>query len=278
VDNHVLRDLLLQKLVRTNQTNLLLENGGRHVYRYGWAQRFWKRNGLVSRIATSKMRDPPSDLQDMKENMIRIGALHIYKGKIPQKLVYALDETNALFLASKNRTLTKKGKKRIRLLGKRSDKAQITVTLCITEAGDVLPVQYIFGGNRERCHPKTVVPKGSIFCHSSSHWQTEETFIEYIKGLLIPHKNETIRTLNLPASQESLLKFDLHYSHKTDKVLQLLEENNFRLLFVPARCTAIQIWYESCCRQLLSGIICIRILVNSREIHQNGLSRLPWVL
>ena len=237
VDNHVLRELLINKLVETNQTNLLLENGGRHVYRYGWAQRFWKRNGFVSRLATSKMRDPPADLEEKKETMIRIGAVHIYKGQIPEKLVYALDETNALFLASKNRTMTKRGKRRIRLLGKGSDKAQITVTICITEAGDVLPVQYIFGGKTDRCHPKTILPKGSLFCHSTSHWQTEETFIQYIKGVLIPHKKETIRSLGLPESQVSLLKLDLHYSHKTDKVLKLLEENNFKLLYVPARCT-----------------------------------------
>ena len=45
--------------------------------------------------------------------------------------------------------MTKKGKRRIRLLGKGSDKALIMVTLCITEAGDDFPVQYIFGEKRK---------------------------------------------------------------------------------------------------------------------------------
>ena len=133
--------------------------------------------------------------------------------------------------------MTNKGKRRIRLLGKGSDKALIMVTLCITEAGDVFPVQYIFGGKTERCHPKTAVPKGSICCHRSSLSQTEDTLrhIEYTKGVFSPHKNEIMRTLNLPASRESYRS--LHYSHKTDKVLQLLEKSNFYLLYVPARCT-----------------------------------------
>ena len=63
VDNHVLRELLINKLVQTNQTNLLLENGCRHVHRCSWAQRFWMRNGFVNRLATSNTRDPTVDLE-----------------------------------------------------------------------------------------------------------------------------------------------------------------------------------------------------------------------
>ena len=81
--------------------------------------------------------------------------------------------------------------------------------------------QYIFGGKTDRCHRKTILPKGSLFCHSTSHWQTEEKFVQYIKGVLIPHKNESIWSLGLPETQVSLLKLDLSYSHKTEKVLKL---------------------------------------------------------
>ena len=93
--------------------------------------------------------------------------------------------------------MTERGKRRIRLLGKGSDNAQISVTICITEAVDVLPAQYIFRGKTVRCHPKTILTKGSLFCHSTSHWQTEETFVRYIIGIPIPLKNETIRSLAL---------------------------------------------------------------------------------
>jgi hypothetical protein len=123
IDNDVLRELLIKKLAETKQTHLLQENGGSHVYRYGWCTRFWKRNN----IATSKMRDPPVDLEEKKDTMVRIGASHVYRGKVHRRLVFALDETNALFLAQKNRTVTKRGKRRIRLIGKGSDKTQITV-------------------------------------------------------------------------------------------------------------------------------------------------------
>jgi hypothetical protein len=35
-------------------------------------------NVFVSHIATSKMRDQPTDLKEKIESMIRIGALHIH--------------------------------------------------------------------------------------------------------------------------------------------------------------------------------------------------------
>jgi DDE superfamily endonuclease len=46
-----------------------------------------------------------------------------------------------------------------------------------------------------------------------------------------------IKRLGLPPAQVSLLKLDLHYSHKTKDVLKLLEENRIKVSFVPAKCT-----------------------------------------
>ena len=82
MDNVVLRELLKARLVSTGQTNLLLENGGQHVYRYGWAQRFWKRNGFSNRAATTKMRDLPADFAEKKETYIRIAAKLIQAAKL----------------------------------------------------------------------------------------------------------------------------------------------------------------------------------------------------
>jgi hypothetical protein len=45
------------------------------------------------------MRDQPVDFRRKKGTMVRIGASHIYRGKIHRRLVFALDETNGLFLA-----------------------------------------------------------------------------------------------------------------------------------------------------------------------------------
>ena len=45
--------------------------------------------------------------------------------------------------------------------------------------------------------------------------------------------------LNLPESQFTILKHDLHFTHKDEAVLALMRENNIVPLFVPAACTDI---------------------------------------
>jgi hypothetical protein len=129
IDNVVLRELLLVRLESTNQMGLLRENGGNHVFGDCWARRFWKRNGFVYRVATSKMRELPTDLPDQKDTYARICAKLIYKYKIVEDVVINLDETGVQYVQFKKKTIAKKGTKRIRLKGKGSDKAQITVTL-----------------------------------------------------------------------------------------------------------------------------------------------------
>ena len=53
------------------------------------------------------------------------------------------------------------------------------------------------------------------FTHTESHWQSEKSFLEYLEEVVIPWKEETIQELGLPVDQKSILKMDLHYSHKT---------------------------------------------------------------
>ena len=61
IDNTILRNLLIERLKGTAQTSMSKEDVGNHVFGHSWSQRFWRRNGLSSRAATSKMRDLPAD-------------------------------------------------------------------------------------------------------------------------------------------------------------------------------------------------------------------------
>ena len=104
----------------------------------------------------------------------------IVKFNVPKLLVVASDETNTQFVSRANRTRAKKGSKKVRLIGVGQDKAQITITPTIVEGdGNVLAVQYIFGGTTDRCHPKEAIPlSDGFFCHTESHWQTPATMIQ----------------------------------------------------------------------------------------------------
>lgn len=237
LDFVMMRRYLLIHLEAANLLGLLKENGGLHTFSESWAARFCKRHNLVSRVATTKMREAPADFDIKKATYIKIGSQFIYQYRVPPALVINCDETAVQLVNISNRTWNVKGAKRVRVHGIGSDKAQITTTIFVTEEGKVLPFQMIFTGKTDRCHPSHVKPDGCIWAHTQSHWQSVSTYCDVIKEIVIPYKNDTIRRLNLPINQVTILKHDLHFTHKDEAVLALMRNNNIVPLFVPAGCT-----------------------------------------
>ena len=140
-----------------------------------------------------------------------------------------IDETNTQFVPTVTKTRCRKGVKKVRLIGVGMEKPQITTTFGASASGKfVEPAQLIFGGTTVRCQ---------YFDHTSSHWQTPESFITYITKTILPFKTATIERLNLPQDQKMVLILDLHYSHKSPAVLALLRANNIIPVFIPAGCT-----------------------------------------
>jgi hypothetical protein len=82
-----------------------------------WAARFWRRHKLSCRIATTKMREIPADFEVKKANYLSVATNIIRQLNIPKQLNYALDETNVMFVSRASRTRSKKGSKRVRLIG-----------------------------------------------------------------------------------------------------------------------------------------------------------------
>ena len=84
---------------------------------------------------------------------------------------------------------------------------------------------------------KQGAPEGQYFAHTKSHWQDESTFIDYILEAIIPFKDRMIVKERLLADQKVCFILDLHWSHKTLRVLNLLKDNNIVPVFIPAGCT-----------------------------------------
>ena len=66
------------------------------------------------------------------------------------------------------------------------DKRQITATFCINIVGDFLPVQLIYGGITDKCHPKVKFPESFCTTHSQNHWSHEDIVMEYLKKIILP--------------------------------------------------------------------------------------------
>ena len=103
---------------------------------------------------------------------MKIGADLIYKHNVPPQLVINGDETALQLVNRAKVTRNEIGAKRVKVLGIGEDKAQITVTILVTENGDTLPYQMIFQGKTNRCHPTAGKPDDCLWTHTESHWQS----------------------------------------------------------------------------------------------------------
>lgn len=83
-------------------------------------------------------------------------------------------------------TMEKEGSKCVSIAGA-TDKRQITAVFCGTAIGTFLPVQLIYFGKTNRCHPKFPFPSDWSISHSPKHLSNETTMLEYIENIIAPY-------------------------------------------------------------------------------------------
>nr|XP_039260173.1 uncharacterized protein LOC120336543 [Styela clava] len=147
--------------------------------------------------------------------------------------IYNCDETGFSFQ-------TKAGKKVVAGRGMKtcynitsSNKTQITVLICISASGNILPPYILFPGKRMNPSHALDFPDGSR-CHvTDKGWMTKDSFYDWMEQLFIP---------NLPNKSTRgavVLLLDGHTSHKDFRTSTLARENNIILYCLPAHTTHI---------------------------------------
>jgi len=236
IDEFIVHELLVAELSKANKIDLL----AKYNFGHGWYQRFATRHKLSYRSATTKMREMPVDFAAKKQTYIDILAMVINDNNVPDELIINCDETNIQYVPRSSHTLSRVGTKKVRLIGVNAEKPQCTVTLGASASGNLLHPQIIFGGKTKKTLLNTApVPSGWLYSYTTSHWQTEESYINYVEHIIVPYKNKVIKELNLPNSQKTILIHDLHFSHLTARLLSYLTHVGIVPVMIPAACTDV---------------------------------------
>lgn len=105
---------------------------------------------------------------------------------IPAQLVLNSDQTPSSYVSVGKLTMATKGAKSVPIKGL-TDKKNITLTFTITFSGEFLPLQVIYGGKTNACHPQGFVfPKGFSISHNPSHWSNEQETLRLINEIVNP--------------------------------------------------------------------------------------------
>ena len=140
--------------------------------------------------------------------------------EIPAQLILNWDQTGIKILPSSTWTMEKERSRRIEVVGV-DDKHLITAVFCGTLVGDFLPVQVIYKGKTDRCHPHYHFPLGWDITHSSNHWSTETTMIQYVQNIVIPYVRNVQEVLN--EDKAALVIMDNFKGQTTEKVIRALD-------------------------------------------------------
>ena len=77
-----------------------------------------------------------------------------------------------------------KGEKHISRAGA-TDKRAITITLCETLDGQILPFQLIYTGKTQRSLPSVKFPCGFFLSYNPKHWSNEDETLRLIEEVLV---------------------------------------------------------------------------------------------
>ena len=128
------------------------------------------------------------------------------------------------------------GTKQVSIIGL-EDKREMTVLLCCTQSGGLLPPQLVYAGKTKCCHPTTSFLDGWNITHSANHWSTEQTMMEFLDKILVPYMKQTRERMQLSSTFPAVAIFDVFAAHRYQSFLGSLTLNNIRAVFVPAGCT-----------------------------------------
>ena len=94
---------------------------------------------------------------------------------------------------------------------------QITGTISVTASGKFLPIQLIYQGKTDWCHPKFNFPKEFCVTHTENHWSNERKAIEYVMQIR--------EKFGFCVTKEWVLVADVFKAHWADAVKIIISDS-----------------------------------------------------
>ena len=175
--------------------SMLAEYGGHVNITKSWAFSLLKRMKFVQRKGTTlKSKFTLSNFAELKKSFLEDVVATVTMEEIPPELILNWDQTG----------------------------------IKIVPSSDFLPIQLIYAGKTNRCHPQFQFPSDWHITHAPKHWSNEETMLQYIDHIIVPYV-ENIRDLDTPA----LVIFD---NFKGQMMYQSFWNKTISCLFIATQC------------------------------------------
>ena len=151
-------------------------------------------------------------------------------------LIINMDETGVRIVPAKETTMAKRGSRQVQVIGL-DDKRQITAVMACSMSGDLLPLQVVYGGKTDKCHPRFDFPDDFHITHSVNHWSNQTTTEQWIENILVPYLDRKREELELAPEHPALCILDLFAAHRVEPIVAAFARHHIKVVFVPGGCT-----------------------------------------
>ena len=183
-------------IIMSYDKDMLEEFGGHVRLNRHWAHSMMSRISFVKRRgSTAKSKHSITDFAELKHSFLNDVVTTVTMEDTPPEFIMNWDQTGIKLVTSTNWTMEQKGAERVEIVGV-NDKRQITAVFCGTLLGDFLPIQLIYQGKTQRCHPRYEFPLEWQVTHLPKHWSTEQTMLKYIEHIIVLYVKTTRDLLN----------------------------------------------------------------------------------
>ena len=220
-------------IIIANDRTLLAEWGGTIKLGWTWCTSVFKRMKWSKRKSTTaKPVLSPGLIKEVGLTFFKQISEAVQADNIPAELIVNIDQTPLPFVLISKYTMNKTGEKSVPVLGT-ADYRQITGTFAVSMSGTFLPMQLIYQGTTNRCHPKYTFPESFDVTHTPNHWSNEETSIDLLQKILAPYLTETREKLGLSADHPWVLIADVFKGQWTDRVQGEVKKLGGKMIPVP---------------------------------------------
>ena len=144
---------------------MLVENGRYVDLSKGWARGLLGRMGFVKRKeTTSKSKNLVENFEELKVLFLDQVSTTVITDEIPPELILNWDQTGLNLIPLSSWTMEQRGSKRVEITGL-NNKHMITAVFCGTLCSDFLPLQLVYQGKIDLCHPKYNFPEDWHITH-----------------------------------------------------------------------------------------------------------------
>lgn len=206
-----------------------------------------------TRRATRAAQKLPDNWEDVCEKSLLRIVHDIKRFDIPIALFINSDQTQVVYAQGSNLTWTATGSSQVSTVGE-DEKRAFTVMVSVSNSGDLLPLQAIYGGKSQRSCPDKSAKNydkaqaaGFRFEYSNTdtYWSTQTTMHNLVNEIIAPYFEKKKKELGLPPSQKAIWQIDVWSVHRSKEFRDWMKANHPNIIvhYVPAGCTGV---FQAC--------------------------------